>query len=95
MLDRTKKAFVWVPGNFLEDDKSPIFVIAGTYETWLKSAQELNDLMGKDVEVRRVEGEYDLDEMLRLITPRIYLTEDWTESEIVSSPKLRLILMYR
>jgi len=94
LFDRTKHAFVWTPGNFLEDYTSHIFVVAGTYETWLKSVQFLNDTF-KDTEVRRIEGEYDLNEMLKLIVPRIYLTEDWFESDLISNPKLRVILMYR
>jgi hypothetical protein len=94
MLDRTKKAFVWVPGNFLEDTESPIFVMAGTYETWLKAAQFLNDEF-HGVEVRRIEGENDFEEMLKIITPRIFLTEDWIDCEYAANPRFRAILMYR
>jgi len=93
ILDRTKKAFVWVLGNFLEDTASPIFVMAGTYETWLEAAQFLNDTF-QGTEVRRIEGEYDFDEMLRIITPRIFLTEDWINCEFTASPKFRKILMF-
>lgn len=94
IFERTKHAFVWAPGNFLENE-GPVFVISGSYESWLKNAQSINEEFGKEVEVRRVEGEADLDVMLNLITPRIFLTEDWFQSDLVDNPKLRVLLMFR
>ena len=94
IFERTKHAFVWVPGNFLENE-GPVFVISGSFESWLKNAQSINEEFGKEVEVRRVEGEADLDAMLNLITPRIFLTEDWFQSDLIDNPKFRALLMYR
>ena len=95
MFDRTKHAFVWTPGNFMEDDRSPVFIVAGNHESWLKNAQVINETYGKETEVIRVAGEANLDLMLSLITPRIFLAEDWFLSDLIENPKLRAILMYR
>ena len=79
----------------MEDDRSPVFIIAGSHESWLKNAQVINETYGKETAVIRVVGEANLDLMLSLITPRIFLAEDWFLSDLVENPKLRAILMYR
>lgn len=80
MYDISKKALVWVPGNFFEDTSSPIYIIAESHEAFIEVVNQLPEEMQKDC--LNVRNASDLDLMKQYHQPRWIPAKDWKETAL-------------
>lgn len=89
MWDHNKKRLVWVEGNFFENVKSPVFVIAESREAIEDAIRYIPLNTGYYIAKKA----YDLENMKSYTTPRFFLGKDWKETEISDTDDFRLLVM--
>lgn len=91
MYDHSKGKMVWVPGNFLEDINSPVFIVAQTHEEMRRILHQV-PLKDPYFQVKSVS---DLLLMKKYHCPRFVLARDWKETDISDTEDFARLMVLR
>ena len=94
LFDSSKDKYVWVEGNFFEDHRSPVFIIAGTVKWYRAAVDHIHNTMGDKTQIYWLQFPMDVKNAVNAFRwPRILLAEDWYEAEIIQMSEIRRVLL--